>query len=609
MRRLILVLGTGVVLHLTACTDLDPDPTPPEDPCDSSKWYLDLDGDGWGRAEDTFQACAQPLQYASQPGDCDDTDATIHPEALEICDYLDNDCDGYVDNGAQTTTVYLDADEDGFGDASSPLVVCYIQEGYVYNDEDCDDDDPSAYPGAGEIPCDGVDNNCDGSGGEAAQALLDGVEYADLATAIVMAGDGDTVYVCPGIHEVDEALISLSANEAIHMTAWSGDASDTALDGGGNHGILLLSGGDVTLSHLSFQNGERISPIGLEMHGGAIDSESNTTTISHCRFVGNVASHSGGAIWVNSAPGGATTASLFIEASEFYQNHSGPNFGDGGAIALGGSEAVDLAVADSTFVGNTASYGGGAISVGGWDNGSVTVESCLFEDNVAGYAGGAIDMGGWASSHLVVNESTFVGNHSLYEGGAINISPHGSIGVEIFSSVFRANSSMTSGGALAIHYGNDIDVLVQDSDIEDGQSARGGGIYISGLFSLMMEGGTCSANTAVNGGGGLWLRGGSSYEATLNGVELDGNTADYGGAIACAGADEHATITVTGGAITRSAGGGVWLYEGTMLLSDQVDWGSYLTDNNPHDVDTGAVVYDQFTTGETFTCEGDGYCY
>ncbi|QDG53122.1 hypothetical protein FIV42_20965 [Persicimonas caeni] len=82
---------------------------------------------------------------------------------VEICDGLDNDCDGQVDgpdaDGAQP--FYRDADADGFGDPATEIVACSAPADYVANADDCDDSDASTNPDAPEV-CDGTaDNNCD----------------------------------------------------------------------------------------------------------------------------------------------------------------------------------------------------------------------------------------------------------------------------------------------------------------------------------------------------------------------------------------------------------------------------------------------------------------
>jgi hypothetical protein len=104
---------------------------------------IDNDGDG----------------YTEDGGDCDDTNALINPEATELCDGIDNDCDGEVDEGVGNTW-YADTDSDGYG-GSITLQSCSQPDGYVSISGDCDDTDASIYPGAEEV-FDGVDNDCDG---------------------------------------------------------------------------------------------------------------------------------------------------------------------------------------------------------------------------------------------------------------------------------------------------------------------------------------------------------------------------------------------------------------------------------------------------------------
>ena len=124
-------------------------------------FYRDADGDGFGDASNSTQACTAPPGYASNNTDCNDDDNAVYPGAIEICDGKDNDCNGTIDEDIKTT-FYRDADGDGFGDATNSTQACVAPAGYVANDTDCNDDDPSVYPDAPEI-CDDKDNDCNGS--------------------------------------------------------------------------------------------------------------------------------------------------------------------------------------------------------------------------------------------------------------------------------------------------------------------------------------------------------------------------------------------------------------------------------------------------------------
>jgi hypothetical protein len=143
--------------------DNDCDDEVDEDGVDAPFWYADHDGDGFGVTVYVEYACEMPEGYAAVDGDCDDFDAAVNPDAIEVCDDIDNDCDTVVDGAFAEgkTDFYRDGDGDGYGDSESILAGCEVPPGYVDNDEDCNDAAATDYPGADEL-CDEVDNDCDG---------------------------------------------------------------------------------------------------------------------------------------------------------------------------------------------------------------------------------------------------------------------------------------------------------------------------------------------------------------------------------------------------------------------------------------------------------------
>ncbi len=145
-------------------------------------WYADSDSDGYGSATVTDIDCWQPTGYVSDGTDCDDANASVNPAATEICDYIDNNCDGSIDEDSATgvLTWYADSDSDGYGSATVTDIDCWQPPGYVSDGTDCDDSVSTINPGATEF-CNGVDDNCNGSIDEDSAADVS-TWYADSDT-------------------------------------------------------------------------------------------------------------------------------------------------------------------------------------------------------------------------------------------------------------------------------------------------------------------------------------------------------------------------------------------------------------------------------------------
>ncbi|MCB9763716.1 MAG: hypothetical protein H6739_28360 [Alphaproteobacteria bacterium] len=92
--------------------DRDDDGVPDDEDCDPDDptvtlpgvWYLDADGDGHGDPRRSTTACVAPVDHVAEATDCDDLIAVRHPDARELCDDLDNDCDGLADEGVLGAT-------------------------------------------------------------------------------------------------------------------------------------------------------------------------------------------------------------------------------------------------------------------------------------------------------------------------------------------------------------------------------------------------------------------------------------------------------------------------------------------------------------------------
>jgi hypothetical protein len=143
-------------------------------------FYADADGDGYGDAARPTTACLAPEGYDVRSDDCNDRDAAIHPEADELCNTLDDDCDGQTDsvdpNLVEGDVYYADTDIDGFGDPATGSHACETPADRVLDSTDCDDTEARAHPLADET-CDLLDNDCDGLVDLDDESVVDSLPY------------------------------------------------------------------------------------------------------------------------------------------------------------------------------------------------------------------------------------------------------------------------------------------------------------------------------------------------------------------------------------------------------------------------------------------------
>ena len=254
--------GGDQVADNTDCDDADADTHPEaletcdgeDDDCDgeadegvTSTFYQDTDGDGFGDLDFPVVACEAPVGYAASADDCDDGDGTIHPDAAEVCDLQDNDCDALIDdadddvNLSTGTVFYADADTDGYGDPEAPTFACALPEGYAADDLDCDDADAAISPSASEV-CDLQDNDCD--------SLIDDADPdVDPSTGAVFYADDDgDSFGDPGVPVLSCALPAGASEDDSDCDDADGasypgaaelcDSEDNDCDGVLNNGVL-----------------------------------------------------------------------------------------------------------------------------------------------------------------------------------------------------------------------------------------------------------------------------------------------------------------------------------------------------------------------------------
>ena len=224
------------------------------DAADAPTWYYDGDDDGYGVSDTTTVACPDadgygPDGYVDTIEDCDDDDAAISPDGTEICDGLDNNCDGEVDEdeAEDATIYYVDGDEDGYGLDRFYVLACDGPSGYSETGGDCDDSDDAINPDADEV-CDLADNDCDGV-----------TDEADSEDAYTWYGDNDG----DGFGGTDTFEVSCESpdgyaaeatdcddgDEDINPDATEvcNDGIDNNCDGDGSHCLMSLTDSDVIL--------------------------------------------------------------------------------------------------------------------------------------------------------------------------------------------------------------------------------------------------------------------------------------------------------------------------------------------------------------------------
>lgn len=141
-------------------------------------FYLDADGDGIGGSSFVVNIVSPGSNYVLITGDCNDANANMFPGNTEICDNLDNNCSGSIDENLVFLNYYQDLDGDNFGNVNQMISTCSTPLGYVLDSTDCNDANNLIFPGAVEIEGNGIDEDCNGADAPLTPVMLGIYQFA-----------------------------------------------------------------------------------------------------------------------------------------------------------------------------------------------------------------------------------------------------------------------------------------------------------------------------------------------------------------------------------------------------------------------------------------------
>ncbi len=357
--------GDGVVSG-SDCDDGDASVGGPE------TWYADSDGDGYGDNASSQEACEAPDGHVSLAGDCDDGEPLANPGQQELCDGIDNDCEG--DNEDGLATFFSDGgkitqDPGGLsaGTASEPVSVTLNEDGELL--------------------------------------LCAGTWYANLniQASVDITGVGSEAVVLNGARSGSVVSITEEGVEvtlsALRLEGGEGTVKDTTYSRTHGGGIYCGAADEpVALSATVLVSDAEISDNKADNGGGIYAASGCTVTLEGVSLQENSADFTGGALY--------TLDSLVISASAIEDNLS--NAGGAGYAAYS-----SMSLDETTVSGNYSGDNGGGFYI---NYGSITVTDSTLSDNEAVNRGGFLYV---YESDVDLTDTQVSSNISETQGGGI----------------------------------------------------------------------------------------------------------------------------------------------------------------------------------------------
>ncbi len=582
------------------------------DTATGSTWYLDADADGFGDDASAFMACDVADGRVATPGDCDDADAAVRPDAVERCDDadVDDDCDGAAEDAdadvdlSTGSTWYQDGDADGYGAPGASTATCDVPAGYVADASDCDDARAEISPAATELcdeadtdeDCDGLADNADpGAPGESTWYVDADEDGFGDPTVAMSACDQPDAYVADAtdcddgagaVYPAAPEFCDGTANDCDTRDTWTADAeagTGSWIDAAGAWSSVtsILTGGTIDAPAAWTAPGDGELRLCDGTYYALVDGTGVDLVVSSQNGSASTTLDGGDAGTVLSSVEGALTASGLT-----VRNGAAAN--GGGVYCL----ASDLVLEDVVVQVNEATTYGGGVFLQSCANATLT-DVQLSENKASSGAG----LYATTSDGLVLDGLAVTGNEATVVGGGLVLS---NADFTLTDSVVSENVAGRGYAAGGISVSSSTGLL-EGVTVSDNTAATAAGLLVA-VSTVDLVDSVVSGNVATGQGGAIH----AYYRATVT-VEGTTFTANVSGSDAPIVLDTDTVGTFSACTFTLNEGvdGGVFAFEGT---SSAAIVASDFSDNAPNDAWAAGTAY-TFGSAASATCDESLGCY